>query len=235
MIVVVQNDPEVPLGTYADYLIESGVAFSVIRACEGQALPDLAGVSAVIVLGGAMGVNDGDRHPFLQQVKQFTVHVLNSQIPFLGICLGGQLLAHVLGAGVTLNSPWEEKGTLPVTLTAAGAADPLFNGISRRFMTFQWHKDSFSIPAGAELLASSLTCPNQAFRFGVNAYGLQFHPEVDRHIVKNWSSWSPETMACSEDLLADFLACAAAYNEASRRLLFNFLLLSGFPEDPANR
>jgi GMP synthase-like glutamine amidotransferase len=227
MLVVVQNDPEVPLGTFADYLVEAHVKFSVIHAHGGQRMPDLAGIHAVIVLGGSMGVHDVIRYPFLADVKRFMTNVVIGQIPLLGICLGGQLLAHVLGAGVMINSPGAERGTLPVTLTAAGAADPLFFGIDRRFMTFQWHKDSFAIPVGAEHLASSMACHGQAFRFGPNAYGTQFHPEVNRKIVENWSSWTPETMACSVDLLSDFLACAAAYNATSHRLLLNFLHLSG--------
>ncbi|GAB7026718.1 type 1 glutamine amidotransferase [Geotalea toluenoxydans] len=227
MLLVVQNDPRVPLGTYADYLAEAGAPFRTIRPYAGEALPNPAGIGAVIVLGGAMGVNDVAKYPFLDGVKDFIADTVACKVPLLGICLGGQLLAHVLGAPVVCNSPWGEKGTLPVTLTVPGSADPLFREIDRRFMTFQWHNDSFAIPNGGELLASSSTCPNQAFRFGANAYGTQFHPEINREIIENWSSWSPETMACSRDLLADFAASAAAYNAASHRLLLNFLQLSG--------
>lgn len=227
MLFVIQNDPEVPLGTYAEYLAELGVAFRVVSPYAGDALPEPAASDAVIILGGAMGVHDEAEHPFLAGVKEFIADTVARQVPLLGICLGGQLLAHVLGGTVTAGSPWGEKGTLPVILTDAGERDPLFAGIDHLFTTFQWHQDSFAIPPGAEHLASSPGCPNQAFRFGPNAYGTQFHPEVNRQIVENWSSWTPETSARTAELLADFDAAASAYDAASRRLLENFLRIAG--------
>ena len=227
MLLVVQNDPRVPLGTYAEYLAEAGVPFRTIHPYAGETLPNPAGIGAVIVLGGAMGVHDVDQHPFIAEVEFFIAHVVAKEIPFLGICLGGQFLAHVLGATITSNSPWREKGMLSVTLTESGSADPLFRKIGRQFMTFQWHNDSFAIPDGAELLASSPACPSQAFRFGSNAYGIQFHPEVNRQIIENWSGWTSETRVRRQEFLSIFAAAAAAYNAASHRLLLNFLQLSG--------
>lgn len=227
MLVIVQNDPEVPAGTYAGYLRERNIPFLLVRPYAGDALPPLSEVSAVIVLGGAMGAHHTDRHPFLLEVKRFVREVVDREVPFLGICLGGQLLADVLGARVIAGSPHGEKGTLSVTLTEEGVKDPLFAGITPEFVTFQWHNDSFEIPSGGTLLASSDACPNQAFRYGRNAWGTQFHPEVDRAIVDLWARWTEETAPFADDFLASFARNGEAYRDASRRMLANFLRIAG--------
>jgi GMP synthase-like glutamine amidotransferase len=98
--------------------------------------------------------------------------------------------------------------------------------VPEEFVTFQWHNDSFEPPEGAVPLASSPACPGQAFRFGVNAYGLQFHPEVDRSIVDCWARWSQETAPSADDYLAAFAGREEHYRWASRRLLENFLRIS---------
>ena len=182
MLTIIQNDPEVPLGAFAGYLAEAGTPFTIVHPYAGEALPPVGEVSAVIVLGGAMGAHDTGRHPFLVGLKGFIRACVADTIPFLGICLGGQLLADALEGHVTSDA-CGEKGTLTVRLTPEGEEDPLFAGVPEEFVTFQWHNDCFAPPEGAPLLASSPSCPGQTFRFGANAYGLQFHPEVDRAIV----------------------------------------------------
>jgi GMP synthase-like glutamine amidotransferase len=231
MFTVIQNDPEVPLGAFAGYLDEAGIRYSTIHPCRGEELPPIEELTAVIVLGGAMGVHDTERHPFLTVLKDFIRGCVAHDIPFLGICLGGQLLADALGGEVISGSPFGEKGTLSVRLTAAGVADPLFAGVPEEFVTFQWHNDSFIIPVGAFRLAESAACPNQAFRYGENAWGTQFHPEVDRAIVDCWVRWSEETAPSVDDYLTAFAAGEEAYRSASRRMLRNFVALSGLQEN----
>lgn len=226
MLVIIQNDPEVPLGAFDGYLAEAGTPFTIFRPYGGEAFPLPGEVSAVIVLGGAMGVHDTEKHPFLVPLKGFIVDCVRREVPFLGICLGGQLLADALGGRVISRSPHGEKGTLSVTLTSDGEADPLFVGIEREFVTFQWHNDSFEPPAGGIPLASSAACPNQAFRCGRRAWGTQFHPEVDRAIVDTWSRWTKETAPLADQFLTDFIRRENAYREASRRLLANFLRIA---------
>ena len=226
MLAVVQNDPEVPLGAYGEYLQAWGVPFRLVRPYAGEELPLPSVCTAVIVLGGAMGVHEEDRHPFLVTLKQWLAPLVVRGVPYLGICLGGQLLADVLHARVHSPSPHGEKGTLGVTLTPEGEADPLFAGVPSEFVTFQWHDDAFEIPAGAIRLASSAACPNQAFRFGCSAWGTQFHPEVTVGIVDLWASWSEETAAQADEFAEEFADAADAYQSASTQLLANFLSIA---------
>jgi GMP synthase (glutamine-hydrolysing) len=226
MLHIIQNDPEVPAGNFNETIANLNVPCRTVHPYAGEALPQAAEVSAAIVLGGAMGVHDTDRHPFLAQVKDFISECIRRETPLFGVCLGGQLLADVLGGRVTINSPCREKGTLAVRLTAAGERDPLFAGVPREFITFQWHNDAFEIPAAGTLLASSAVCPGQAFRYGPCAWGTQFHPEVDRAIVDCWARWTKKTAPLADELLAAFIREELTYLELSRRLLGNFLKLA---------
>ncbi len=222
MLVIIQNDPDVPLGAFAGYLAETGVPCRIVRTYAGEAPPPVIELSAAIVLGGAMGVHDTDRHPFRAEVKRFVRKCATHAVPLLGICLGGQILADAQGGRVTSNS-CGEKGTLTVHLSPAGQRDPLFTGMTAEFVTFQWHNDCFALPDGAELLAFSAACPGQAFRFGAHCYGLQFHPEVDWSIVALWARETAETAASAERFLADFTTLEDPYRSASRQILDNFL------------
>jgi GMP synthase-like glutamine amidotransferase len=227
MLVIIQNDPEVPAGNFNDTLTELDVPSRTLRPYAGDAVPSGGDISAVIILGGSMGVHDTEKHPFLVGVKGFIGSCLRDRTPLLGVCLGGQLLADVLGGGVMAGSPHGEKGTLPVTLNNEGGKDPLFTGVPRDFNTFQWHNDSFDVPAGGIHLASSRICPAQAFRYGPCAWGTQFHPEVNRSIVECWARWTEETAPMAESYVADFVRWERSYLEVSRRLLGNFLRIAG--------
>jgi GMP synthase-like glutamine amidotransferase len=226
MLIVVQNDAEVPIGRYGELLASSGIDWQTIRLYEDEPLPKLADVAAMIVLGGAMGVHDLQEYPFLKVALAAIREAVDRSLPFLGICLGGQLLAAVLGAQVSTNC-CGEKGTLAVELTEKGRQDPLLYRVPSPFTTFQWHNDSFALPPAAELLAASAACPHQAFRFGDNAYAVQFHPEVNPAIVELWSRETPATAGQAERFVAEFVARQQSYQQAADRMLHNFLRLSG--------
>lgn len=223
---IIQNDPEVPPGNIIDNL---SIPYVIHHPYRDGILPGVEDIAALIVLGGAMGANDDQRHPFLVELKKLIREVVATRIPYLGICLGGQLLAAALGAKV-VSSRWEELGTLTVSLTAEGEEDLLFSGIAETFTTFQWHHDSFDVPADGVLLASSALCRHQAFRVGSSAWGLQFHPEVTEAIIRDWSAWDHETAAKVESLAGDFLAAALPYGVTASRLLNNFLLYAGLQQ-----
>ncbi|RQW77461.1 MAG: type 1 glutamine amidotransferase, partial [Geobacter sp.] len=144
MFVIIQNDPKVAPGTLGENLAEEGVAFRVVHPYSGEALPQVSDVSAAIVLGGAMGVHDSARYPFLTDLNCFIREGVRSTTPLLGVCLGGQLVDDALGAAVTANMHGE-KGMCSVNISPEGKDDPLFAGLPEEFLSFQWHNDSFAL------------------------------------------------------------------------------------------
>ncbi len=230
MLTIIQNDPEVPLSNYADALACFGVPYRVVPAYRGDALPSALDCRAVVVLGGAIGVHDTQAYPFLNRVKACITACLQTETPYLGLCLGGQLLADLTGGQVVSNR-WEEHGTLPIDLTAAGGASPLFHGIPTTFPTFQWHHDSFDLPTGGTLLASSSACSHQAFSLQGKAFGLQFHPEMVESVIVDWCRWAPDTSKETNRFLSEFTAKKTAYMTASWQILENFLRIAGVLPD----
>lgn len=225
MFLIVQNDPRCPAGSCSRLLAAAGETFTTVTPYSCEALPDPAKARGIVVLGGEMGVHDTDAHPYLTRVLSFLREALQAGTPLLGICLGGQLLSYAAGGEVISRSPYGEHGVCQVDLTREGGLDPLFRGLPDPFLTFQLHNDSFTVPPGATLLASSAACPAQAFRLGEAAYGVQFHPEVDASIVAAWDLFpTPKT-----DHLSSFLAAEAAFNEVSQRLIGNFISLAAAP------
>ena len=226
MLHIIQNDPEVPPGNITANLDASGIITCLHHPYLGDPLPELRDVSALIVLGGAMGANDDACYPFLYELKMFIRQAVRGGIPYLGICLGGQLLAAAMGGNVVSNR-WEERGTLPVQVHDAGRVDTLFSALPPEFITFQWHHDSFDLPEGGVLLAGSKQCPHQAFRVGPCAWGTQFHPEVTEEIIRDWCSWDRDTACREEDLAGAWLAVRPEYERLARMQLLRFLAIAG--------
>ena len=148
----------------------------------GAALPDIAAYDALIFLGGPMSVNDD--LPFLRREMEFIRQAMARRQPILGICLGAQLMARALGATVRRN-PAKEIGWYDVHFTEAAGGDRLFEGLSTETV-FHWHGETFDLPPGAELLASSDLCRHQAYRIGERVYGIQFHLEVTPEMIAAW-------------------------------------------------
>lgn len=148
-------------------------------------VPALDGYKGLVVLGGPMNVDEEGRYPHLTREIRLIEDALKKNIPVLGICLGSQLIAKALGAAVKPNGE-KEIGWYDVKFNDAAQSDPLFRSFNVSEKIFQWHGYTFDIPAGAEHLAHSLTCTNQAFRYGDKVYGLQFHLEVDERLIERW-------------------------------------------------
>lgn len=146
---------------------------------------DFADVGAIISLGGPMNVYEESKYPFLKDEDEFLKKATREEIPILAICLGAQILAKACGGKVE-KAKQKEIGWYKVNLTQTGRSDPLFENLPGELMVFQWHEDTFEIPQGGVHLAESRACANQAFRFGRNAYGLQFHIEVTPEMVESW-------------------------------------------------
>jgi len=157
----------------------------------GEPLPrgmdDYAGV---VIFGGPMSANDDAALPGLRAQLDWILTVLAADTPFLGICLGAQLLARTLGARVAPHPDgWAEIGYFPVQPTVAGAE--LF---APALHVYHWHREGFEVPSGTVLLASGERFPNQAFRYGKNAYGIQFHPEVTAVMMEEWLQQAAERL-----------------------------------------
>jgi GMP synthase (glutamine-hydrolysing) len=171
------------LGTLNPLLREQGFRVRYVNfEREPEAQPTLDKYQGLVVFGGWMGVYEADRYPHIKVECQLIEAALKRDIPVLGICLGSQILAHVLGANVRKHEE-KEVGWHDVELTEEGRADPLLSHFGQRQRMFQMHGDTFDIPPGAVHLARSAICPGQAFRFGKKAYGLQFHLEVDQAMI----------------------------------------------------
>jgi GMP synthase-like glutamine amidotransferase len=161
------------------------LSYRIINLEGGDPLPKLDPLSLVILLGGPMNVYEEDCYPFLKDEDLFIKEAIQRGKFILGICLGAQLIAKALGAKV-FKAPVKEIGWYDVSLTKIGSNDPLFSYLPKTFPVFQWHEDTFEIPKGAKLIATSSSVPHQAFRYGDNAYGLQFHLEVTEEMIQEW-------------------------------------------------
>ena len=179
--VIIHKETTSP-GLVGEKLIEMGCELDIRAPVLGDALPeDLDNYAAVVVFGGPMSVNDDE--PYLRAEIAWVQQVLAAGVPYLGVCLGAQMLAKVLGAKVdTHPSEVAEIGYYPVRATkAAGALFPA------EMMVYQWHYQGFDLPENGVLLASGEDFPNQAFKWGDRAYGLQFHPEMTTAMLKFWT------------------------------------------------
>jgi GMP synthase-like glutamine amidotransferase len=150
---------------------------------DGARDPDIAAYDGLIFLGGPMSANDP--LPYLDRERALIAKAVERGQPLLGICLGSQLIARVLGAEVRRNGE-KEIGWFDIHLTESAADDALFRGIGAQETVFHWHADTWELPPGAARLAWSQACRNQAFRAGNNIYGMQFHLEVTPAMIADW-------------------------------------------------
>ncbi|MBA3262217.1 MAG: type 1 glutamine amidotransferase [Thermoleophilaceae bacterium] len=183
-LLVLQHIACEPPAAFEDELRDRGHELVRVELDEGDRLPDWRDFDATVVMGGPMGAYDEDAHPWLAEEKRAIRAAAHAGHPIWGVCLGAQLLAGALGAAVYPGSE-AEVGLLAVELTAAAAEDPVFGAAPASFPTLQWHGDTFDLPPGATLLASSSAYRNQAFVFE-RAYGLQFHLEVSPELATEW-------------------------------------------------
>ncbi len=188
-------------GVLRDFLRADAIAWDAVELDQGAAIPPLEGYDALLAFGGPMDVWQEDRYPWLALEKAaIRQWVTEKRAPFLGVCLGHQLLADALGGKVRL-MPKPEIGVLEVKLTDAGRAAPLFEGMPATFPVLQWHgAEVAELPQGALRLAESEQCAVQAFQIGEKAYGIQYHVEQDERTVPQWGE-IPEYRCALENVL----------------------------------
>lgn len=236
-ILVFQHVAAEPLGTLDPLIRRRGHRIRFVNfERDPEARPSIDRYRGLVVLGGPMNVEDQAQRPHLRTELQVIEQALAQGKPVLGICLGAQLLAHVLGAPVRKH-PQPEIGWYDLRLTDAGLADGVLAPLGAGTPVFQWHARSYELPKGAVQLARTDTCEQQAFRYGDCAYGFQFHPEVNQPLIERWLG-NPaygEELACSglpqdaHGILARTAALAAPMQRLAEPMFENFLDLIGRP------
>ncbi|MFE4108091.1 glutamine amidotransferase-related protein [Almyronema epifaneia] len=184
VLLVVHQETSNP-GLVGHFLKTKGYALDMRCPALGDELPQsLEEHAAVVVFGGPMSANDDHTLPFIRQELDWIEQVLAAEKPFLGICLGAQLLTRVLGAQVRSHpQAIREIGYYPITPTAAGK-----EYFQTPMHVYHWHQEGFEIPLGATLLAEGENFANQAFCYGDFAFGLQFHPEITAEMIDLWTT-----------------------------------------------
>ncbi|MER7949505.1 type 1 glutamine amidotransferase [Streptomyces sp. NPDC096079] len=211
-VLVVQHEEEAGPGLVGEHLARAGLRLDVIRAWEGGALPEtLSGHAGLLVLGGSVNCEQDGAAPWLPRVRALVREAVAGEVPLLGICLGGQIVAHALGGAVTRRTQGPELGAVPLRRLPAAEGDPVLGGVPEGAPAAQWHWDEVErLPAGAVPLLTGDDCPYQAFRVGSAGWAVQFHPEVGAETVAAWAAEDAEPLRAAGVDAGDTVASVRA-------------------------
>ncbi len=222
-ILIIEHAEERAAGV-ADYLTRLGLPFDLLRVYAGDSLPPPGWGQIIVLSGGPMSPHDvyNPAYPFLRAEADLLRGALELKLPILGICLGHQLLADILGGEV--EDGQQEVGWLPVQVSEAGAKDPLFDGVPPEFSPFHYHiEQAVTLPPEATVLASSPLCPVQAFRYGETpVWGVQFHPEIGPQRGETILRSSSRLSLPADEVAPMIERGYEVYGDASERILYNF-------------
>lgn len=220
------------IGVIEQWAQINGCQLTEIKSYLGEKLPKLDDFDLLVILGGPQSATELDKYIYLSEEIELIKQSVSAGKLLLGICLGAQLISVALG-GETSKSAEKEIGIYQVNLTEEGKNSTLFSGFTSNFPCMQWHGDTFSIPKGAKLLASSEACTNQAFSYGDSVFGMQFHLEVTKEIVKDVISHCSEdlspskyTQSSNEIINSEFEVINFAMHKILNNLYSNFKKLS---------
>ena len=230
-------------GSFRDFMKQDGIEWDAVELDEGEPIPNLDGYDALIVMGGPMDVWEESEHPWLIPEKRaIREAVLERKLPYLGLCLGHQLLAVSLdGDAGPMETP--EVGLLEVNLNEAGLSDPLFSGMPATSTALQWHSvEVRKLPSDSLVLADSPACDIQSFKTGKHAYGIQYHVEMTADTVPEWGCVPAYQTALEKTLGADALAQMERgvtehlpeFTANARRLYDNFVRIVSAAQGSSN-
>lgn len=225
-LLVVQPDAECPVERLGGWLEDAGARLHVLRPHEGDPVPDRVEADGLVVLGGDMGANDDAGHPWLADVRTLMRSCVDRDVPTLGICLGGQILATATGGTVARGPAGMESGVVEVTARTAASTDELLQDLPWPILQGTMHRDAIiDLPPTASWLAESRAYPHQAFRVGSSAWGLQFHPEVSPERYRLWAAYVREDQQTTERIhagIAQFDQLDQQVRAAARALAVSF-------------
>ena len=225
-----QHVPFETPGIITDLLGERGHSLQCIHLYAGDPLPSEKDFDGLVIMGGPMSVHDEEQFPWLSAEKELIAAAIRGKKKVLGICLGAQLIAAVSGGRVYPN-PQKEIGFWPVRWAASGNLPPNLRDLASLLQdlaslpVFHWHGETFDLPPGALLLASTDPCVNQAFLLGDHFLGIQFHPEVTPDIIREMVKHEGDELVpapyiqSANDILRQLPAPAAAWSLDTSRLL----------------
>jgi GMP synthase-like glutamine amidotransferase len=222
ILIIKHVDKEGP-GTLGEYFHENSPGYLIADVWQDNAVSlnhlNIVSLAGVVILGGPMNVYEEEKYPFLSLEKYLIRELVMQKIPVFGICLGAQMIAASLGARVK-RSPVKEIGWFDIELTQEAKDDPLMKEFDVQTKVFQWHEDTFELPAGAILLARGNGI-HQAFSFRNLAWGFQFHVEVDQPMISSWlRDYLP---GGREEMLATHERQKAAFNAQAKNIFRGFL------------
>jgi GMP synthase-like glutamine amidotransferase len=207
-VVVVRHQMPDGLAVAADEFRAAGLATAYVELWQGEALPTVDEVAALVFLGGDMSAASSEGFSSMADELSLIRAALRDSVPLLGLCLGAQLLAAGAG-GEVFRAPRPSVGFLPAVKEEAAASDPLFAGFCATDSVLRWHEDTFTLPPLAQLLMTGEGRRNLAFRIGAAAWGVQFHLEVDRSLLEAWIDDSADRLEASWGTRASALLAAA--------------------------
>ena len=232
-ILIIKNITREDSGLLGEIIRELGIKNHVIDLSRGEKIRSVEKYAAVVVLGGPDSANN--ETPKMKSELAVIRKVLAEGIPYLGICLGFQVMVKA-GGGQVVKSPVKETGFrdqeghyYSIGLTESGRKDPLFDGMDDSFIVFHLHGETVIAEENMDLLAEGRSCRNQIVKSGPNAYGIQCHFELTPEMFTDWINEDPDLKELDADQLrADFRALGGKYSETGRQIFHNFLRIAGF-------
>jgi len=218
-----QHVPFETPGNIEAWIKQSGHSISFTYFFNNVHLPALKDFDVLVIMGGPMSVHDENDYPWLKKEKEFISATIRENKKILGICLGAQLIAEALGAKV-FNNKEKEIGFMPVHFIKDAVQNDLFKNFNEDETVFHWHGETFDLPRGAVLIASTQACINQAYSIGDKIIGLQFHLEVTPEIVKDMVKQEGHELVIAPYIhAAEKILSELNYLERDKTILFSLL------------